>query len=268
MAMPGLMDKLPFPVIVPDWSEVPAKVKAFTTTREGGFSLGPFAALDSSGGLNLGDHVGDDPQAVQKNRDKLNLTLPADVIFLSQVHGNMVLDAANLQPGSQADAVLTNQAATVCAVLTADCLPVLFTDMAGSVVAAAHAGWRGLAGGALENTVAAMRARGAGELVAWLGPAIGSSQFEVGRDVFDAFAAKIPNLHAYFRIKGNEGGVEKYLADIYGLARNLLNDIGVTRIYGGDHCTVSETAEFYSYRRDKVCGRMASLIWIDGGPQG
>ncbi|MFZ6678094.1 peptidoglycan editing factor PgeF [Undibacterium sp. Tian12W] len=239
-------------------------MRAFTTTRHGGFSLGPYGDASGSAGLNLGDHVNDNPIAVKQNRDKLNRQLPSDVIFLSQVHGNIILNAADLIVGNAniGDAVLSTQTGQVCAVLTADCLPVLFTDVAGKVVAAAHAGWRGLAGGVLQNTVLAMRSKGAQEIIAWLGPAIGPQEFEVGRDVLDAFAAQIPDAQAYFKVQARQDGAEKYLADLYGLARKLLNDMGLDQVFGGDHCTVTEVEEFYSYRRDGVSGRMASLIWI------
>ena len=254
----------PFPVVLPNWQHAPATVRAFTTTRHGGVSLGPYGDATGRAGLNLGDHVNDNPVAVKQNRDKLNRQLPSDVIFLSQVHGNIILNAADLVVGNTniGDAVLTTQAGQVCAVLTADCLPVLFTDVAGTVVAAAHAGWRGLAGGVLQNTVSAMRDKGVQEIIAWLGPAIGPQEFEVGRDVLDAFAAQVPDVQTYFKAKTSQDGSEKYLADLYGLARKLLNDIGVSHVAGGERCTVTEVGQFYSYRRDGVSGRMASLIWI------
>ncbi|BBB67068.1 laccase domain protein [Undibacterium sp. YM2] len=254
----------PFPVVLPNWQHAPANVRAFTTTRHGGVSLGPYGDASGNAGFNLGDHVNDDPLAVKQNRDKLNRQLPSDVIFLSQVHGNIILNTADLaiSKSNIGDAVLSTQAGQVCAVLTADCLPVLFADVTGKVVAAAHAGWRGLAGGVLQNTVLAMRGKGAQEIIAWLGPAIGPQEFEVGRDVLDAFAAQIPDAQAYFNVQARQDGAEKYLADLYGLARKLLNDIGIDQVFGGDHCTVSEVTEFYSYRRDGVSGRMVSLIWI------
>lgn len=254
----------PFPVVLPNWQHAPANVRAFTTTRHGGVSLGPYGDAAGSAGLNLGDHVKDNPIAVKQNRDKLNRQLPSDVIFLSQVHGNIILNAADLAIGKSniGDAVLSTQAGQVCAVLTADCLPVLFAEVTGKVVAAAHAGWRGLAGGVLQNTVLSMRGKGAQEIIAWLGPAIGPQEFEVGRDVLDAFAAQLPDAQAYFKARARQGGAEKYLVDLYGLARKLLNDIGVSQVSGGDRCTVTEVAEFYSYRRDGVSGRMASLIWM------
>ena len=261
----NLIALAPFPVVLPDWQHAPANVRAFTTTRHGGVSLGPYGDASGSAGLNLGDHVNDNSLAVKQNRDKLNRQLPSDVIFLSQVHGNIALDVTDLASGSVSnigDAVLSTLPGQVCAVLTADCLPVLFCDVAGKVVAAAHAGWRGLASGVLQNTVSAMRARGAQELIAWFGPAIGPQEFEVGRDVLDAFEVQVPDVHIFFKAKASQDGSEKYLGNLYGLARKLLNDIGVVQVSGGDRCTVSEVTEFYSYRRDGISGRMASLIWI------
>lgn len=259
---------LPFPVLLPDWQGAPAHVRAMTTLRQGGSSCGAYGDAEGNSGLNLGDHVGDDLLVVKQNRDKLNRQLPSDVIFLSQVHGNIVVDAATLrnqQYGAvSADAVFSSQTGLVCAVLTADCLPVLFTDVGGAVVGAAHAGWRGLANGVLQNTVRSMREAGAGELLAWLGPAIGPGEFEVGSDVLQAFLPQVDDAGLYFQAKAAVNGQDKYLADIYGLARKLLTDVGVTRISGGEYCTVREKQQFYSYRRDGVSGRMASLIWIDG----
>ncbi|MBC3916247.1 peptidoglycan editing factor PgeF [Undibacterium sp. CY18W] len=262
---------LPFPVLLPDWRGAPAHVRAMTTLRQGGSSCGAYGDAEGNSGLNLGDHVGDDLLAVKQNRDKLNRQLPSDVIFLSQVHGNIVVDAAMLRnqqhAAVSADAVFSSQTGLVCAVLTADCLPVLFTDVDGTVVAAAHAGWRGLANGVLQNTVRNMREAGAGEILAWLGPAIGPGEFEVGSDVLQAFmpqmGGQVDEPGLYFQPRAAVNGQDKYLADIYGLARKLLNDVGVTRISGGEHCTVRENQQFYSYRRDGISGRMASLIWIE-----
>jgi hypothetical protein len=221
-----------------------------------------YAALDGSGGLNLGQNVGDLPDAVALNRSRLNQYLPAPAQFLNQVHGSMVFNAADLPATSDiadADAVVTNRSQTVCAVQTADCLPVLFCDIKGRVVGAAHAGWRGLAAGVLEATVAQMRAQGADEILAWLGPAIGAQQFEVGSDVRQAFSLKLDTATRFFAEKPTPG---KYLADIYGLARAVLQRVGVDGITGGEYCTVSDAKRFYSYRRDRITGRMASLIWI------
>lgn len=235
-------------------------IAALATTRAGGSSPAPYDDGRGGGGLNLGVHVGDALDNVQRNRAQLRLHLPAEPAWLTQVHGTTVLDAAQVHDAPAADASFTTQRGLVCAIMTADCLPVLFADAAGRVVGAAHAGWRGLAGGILENTVAAMRAAGAENLHAWLGPAIGPAQFEVGEDVLQAFAAKDNAMRTAFKpIAGRPG---KYLADIYQLARQTLGNIGVVAVTGGDFCTVSESQRFYSYRRDGVTGRMATLIWL------
>lgn len=254
---------LPFPVIAPDWQGVPARIHAICTTRTGGVSLASYGDGAGGGGLNLGDHVGDDAQAVASNRALLNASLPSNVIFLSQVHGTIACDAASLDSMVVADAAYTSQTGKVCAVLTADCLPVLFSDRKGKVVAAAHAGWRGLAGGVLQNTVARMRRAGAEDIVAWLGPAIGAGKFEVGPDVVDAFAGQATIPADCFKLKSEPGQPDKYWADIYGLARQVLATVGVVQVYGGQYCTVTDAGQFYSYRRDGVTGRMASLIWIE-----
>lgn len=246
--------------LIPDWP-APANVAALSTTRRGGTSTAPYDDGNGGGGLNLGLHVGDDPDAVQANRALLRAVLPAEPAWLTQVHGAGVVDAAAVVgQAAEADASMASGPGAVCAVQTADCLPVLLCDRAGTVVAAAHAGWRGLAGGVLENTVRTMRTRGAGELMAWLGPAIGSDNFEVGEDVRAAFAERDPRTAAAFHVRPEVPG--KYLADIYLLARQALAAAGVNAVYGGDRCTVRERECFYSYRRDRVTGRMASLIWI------
>ncbi len=235
-------------------------IAALATTRAGGSSPAPYDDGRGGGGLNLGMHVGDALDNVLRNRAQLRLHLPAEPAWLTQVHGTTVLDAAQVHDAPAADASFTTQRGVVCAIMTADCLPVLFADAAGRVVGAAHAGWRGLAGGILENTVAAMRAAGAENLHAWLGPAIGPAQFEVGADVLQAFAAKDAAMSIAFKpIAGRPG---KYLADIYQLARQTLGNVGVVAVTGGDFCTVSEPQRFYSYRRDGVTGRMATLIWL------
>ncbi|OZA28359.1 MAG: multi-copper polyphenol oxidoreductase [Hydrogenophilales bacterium 17-61-9] len=222
------------------------------TTREGGVSRPPWASF------NLGDHVGDDPAHVAENRARLRRQLPAEPDWLRQVHGATVVEVGS--GWVEADAAFTRQAGSVCAVLTADCLPVLFCDRAGSVVAAAHAGWRGLAGGVLEATVAAMRVP-PGEVLAWMGAAIGPQAFEVGDEVRQAFIKQHPEAAvAFVSHPGAEPG--KWLADIYQLARIRLNCAGVQAVYGGGRCTFNEADRFYSYRRDGVTGRMASLIWL------
>lgn len=246
-------------LLIPAWTGIPANVGALSTLRSGGFSQGPYGDGQGGGGLNLGVHVQDEPAHVQRNRALLRSILPVEPSWLTQVHGVNVADAVQVQGAPDADACIASEPGAVCVMMTADCLPVLLCDVAGSVVGAAHAGWRGLAGGVLENTVSAMRGRGAGEISAWLGPAIGPQQFEVGQDVLEAFAAHDPaSRSAFAAIAGREG---KYLADIYQLARQRLEQVGVRRVAGGGFCTVSDK-RFYSYRRDKQTGRMASLIWL------
>ena len=246
-------------LIFPDWVDAPENIGAFCTTRCGGVSLGPYDDGQGGGGFNLGMHVGDNPQHVQRNRKLLQARLPSDPAWLNQVHGTTVADAAELSGVPDADASIATQPGVVCVVQTADCLPVLFSDITGSVVAAAHAGWRGLAAGVLENTLDKMRSKGAGEVIAWMGPAIGPQHFEVGVEVLAVFASRLPNAAAAFKPVPNK--TEKYLADIYLLARMLMANAGVTRVHGGNLCTVSEPNRFFSYRRDHVTGRMASVIW-------
>lgn len=247
-------------LIIPDWPDLPANVVAFSTSRRGGVSLAPFDDGSGSGGLNLGAHVADCPLHVQENRNLLRTLLPAEPAWLAQVHGTVVVDAAGLTGVPEADASFTTARDAVCAIMTADCLPVLFCDQAGRVVAAAHAGWRGLAAGILEKTVTRMRAAGAGEITAWLGPAIGPDHFEVGEDVRQAFVAHDANVSDAFKPIAAHPG--KYLADIYVLARARMRHAGVHRISGGGFCTVSNVRRFFSYRRDKITGRTASLIWL------
>jgi len=254
------------PYIKPHWPGLPANVAALATVRAGGVSQGAYGDGQGGGGLNLGTHVGDESAHVLDNRARLAAVLPSEPAWLSQVHGVAVADAASLDGCvPDADASIATQAGVVCVVMTADCLPVLFCSTDGLVVGAAHAGWRGLANGVLRRTVDAMRAQGAGEILAWLGPAIGPQQFEVGQDVLQAFqdgardAAERQVLSAAFAaIDGTPG---KYLADIYALARTMLLRDGVAQVAGGEYCTVSDAAQFYSYRRDGVTGRQASLIW-------
>ncbi|MBE9515618.1 MAG: peptidoglycan editing factor PgeF [Proteobacteria bacterium] len=239
--------------LLPEWP-APSSVRAAVTTRLGGHSLSPY------GDFNLAAHVGDDVDSVQQNRSLLTsaLRLPAEPVWLNQVHSSVVVDAADKSVNTiEADASYT-KGGGVCAVMTADCLPVLFCNRAGSVVAAAHAGWRGLANGILEKTVAAMNCEPQ-EILAWLGPAIGPMAFEVGEEVRDAFIAQHAVAEDAFIAQGNN----KWLADIYALARTHLQAVGVTQFYGGDYCTFTDEQRFYSYRRDGVTGRMASLIWLD-----
>ncbi|WP_034297563.1 peptidoglycan editing factor PgeF [Herbaspirillum sp. RV1423] len=246
-------------LLIPDWKDIPGNVGALATLRQGGFSQGLYGDGQGGGGLNLGVHVQDDLDHVRHNRSLLRSILPSEPTWLTQVHGVDVADAAEAKDAPEADASIASKPGAVCVMMTADCLPVLFCDTAGRVVGAAHAGWRGLAAGVLENTVAAMRRRGADEIQAWLGPAIGPQQFEVGQDVLDAFVAHdVACSAAFVAIAGRDG---KYLADIYQLARRRLAQVDVQRVAGGGFCTVSDR-RFYSYRRDKLTGRMASMIWL------
>ncbi|HVK94391.1 MAG TPA: peptidoglycan editing factor PgeF [Noviherbaspirillum sp.] len=246
--------------IVPDWIDAPANIGALSTTRRGGVSGMPYDDGAGGGGLNLGMHVNDDPELVRQNRALLRRRLPAEPAWLTQVHGTKVVNAAEAAGVPAADASIATQPGGVCAIQTADCLPVLFCDAAGRTVGAAHAGWRGLAAGVLENTLARMRDAGATDILAWLGPAIGPQCFEVGRDVFDVFVARDRYMAAAFT--PIDGQAEKYLADIFALARMTLSNAGVNKVSGGGNCTVTDARSFYSYRRDKTTGRMASLIWL------
>jgi polyphenol oxidase len=252
-------------ILHPVWPDLPASVGALATTRKGGASTGPYDDGCGGGGFNLGMHCGDDPQAVAQNRAALASLLPGRPAWIAQVHGIDVVDASTVGPGQPVrvgDASISDAPKVVCAILTADCLPVLFADLDGKVVGAAHAGWRSLAGGVLGTTLAAMRARGADEITAWLGPAIGPAKFEVGGDVLDSFCALLPEAQALPFFAAYPGRPGKYLADMVGLARRILARDGITRVHGGDRCTATERAQFYSYRRDGVTGRQASLIWL------
>lgn len=244
-------------LIFPDWP-APPRVKAFFTTRAGGVSAHPYDSL------NLGAHVGDAPLHVAENRARLGALLPAAPIWLNQTHGVNVLrlgaKCASSHAPVEADASVTGTINTVCAVMVADCLPVLFCVDEGSRVGAAHAGWRGLLSGVLERTVEALGCAPT-EVMAWMGPAIGADAFEVGSDVFDAFTSASGGDAAAFRPIAERPG--KYFADIYALARWRLQRAGVTKIFGGQFCTVSDKTRFFSYRRDGQTGRMAALIWLE-----
>ncbi|HNA31254.1 MAG TPA: peptidoglycan editing factor PgeF [Thiobacillaceae bacterium] len=284
--------------LVPDWP-APANVRALTTTRAGGVSGPPYDSL------NPASHVGDEPAAVAENRRILRQALPAEPLWLNQVHGTRVFELllptltlptrgegtytspasgggregenpagptlsgpgpfqrGNITP--EADASFTLLPGLVCAVLTADCLPVLFCDDAGTVVAAAHAGWRGLAGGVLEETVKAMKVA-PDRILAWLGPAIGPESFEVGPEVREAFVAHNDMAGIAFRpaLPGTlDEAPRKWLADIYRLARIRLAGVGVERVHGGGACTLKDARRFFSYRREGRTGRMASLVWFE-----
>jgi hypothetical protein len=235
----------------------PAHVHALTTTRMGGVSAAPYDTF------NLGDHVGDDPNAVKMNRTLLRqaLKLPGEPLWLRQVHGIEVVDATSAAAGVTADGAYTNQAGVVLAVLTADCLPIFLCDRDGTEIGIVHAGWRGLVGGVIE---AGLRALGAPRhhLLAHLGPAIGPQSYEVGDEVRQEFVRQDAQASRAFAAV-EEG---KWLADLYELARMRLHAYGVTHISGGEHCTWREREALYSYRRDAVTGRLASLIWLDSLP--
>ena len=209
--------------------------------------------------MNPADHVGDDPEAVAGNRARLQqlLALPAGPAWLQQVHGTKVVDAAAASGTPQADASYTCSPGVVCAVLTADCLPLLLSDRAGECVAAVHAGWRGLAAGVIEQAVLALQRPGA-DLLAWLGPAISPAAYRVGDEVRDTFVAHDGRAVAAFAAAAGGG----WQADLYRLARQRLEDCGVMDVYGGRHCSYGEAGRFFSYRRDGACGRMATLIWL------
>jgi polyphenol oxidase len=240
-----------------DWP-APFHIRTAISTRQGGVSLSPYD------GLNLGSHVDDRPDAVAQNRQLFRqlAQMPAEPLWLNQVHGTVcvLLEQTEFSAGPfTADASTTKTKGLVSVVLTADCLPVLFCDLAGTQVAAAHAGWRGLVDGVLEQTLAQFP--DPTTVIAWLGPAIGPTAFEVGDEVRRAFVAKDAKADAAFMAVPNKTG--KWLADLYQLARLRLNASGVSQVYGGGFCTYTNSQAFYSYRRDGQTGRMASCIWID-----
>jgi len=236
-------------IIQPNWP-APAKVQAIQTTRLGGVSLPPYDSL------NVGDHVQDNPQHVVRNRQSLSQWLPSEPVWLKQTHSVHVINAAKSRCIENADASYTNKANVVCAVMTADCLPVLLCDQAGTTVAAIHAGWRGLCDGIIESTVKALGVE-TSQLMAWLGPAIGPDAFEVGDEVREQFIAHDAQAASAFTAKQ-----DKWLGDLYLLAKQRLNNVGVQAIYGEVNCTFSNPAQFFSYRRDGETGRMATLIWL------
>jgi len=238
--------------IVPEWP-APACVHAVTTTRQGGVSQGAFTSM------NPADHVGDDPAAVATNRMRLQqaLKLPSHPVWLRQVHATTIVDIGAGEGIPEADGAWTCSPGPVCAVLTADCLPLLLCDRSGRCVAAVHAGWRGLAAGVIEAAVAAMPTPG-DALLAWLGPAISAKAYEVGGEVRDTFLAHDSRSEEHFRPAMGGG----WHADLYALARQRLVDCGVGSVYGGGHCSYGEPERFYSFRRDGMTGRMASLIWL------
>lgn len=251
--------KQPLETIEPDWP-APANVQALVTTRFGGVSSGPYATM------NLGDHVGDDVQSVATNRKRLQDRMPAEPCWLKQVHGVEVVKAS--QHGASADASYTDEALEVSCIMTADCLPVLFCNGQGTgqstVVAAAHAGWRGLLDGVIEATAA--KFPDPNDVMVWLGPAIGPDAFEVGAEVRQAFIAQHTDNHQAFKASPFEQG--KYFADLYLLAKMRLQRLGISKVYGGEYCTLNDKCEngeyrFFSYRRDGQTGRMASCVWFE-----
>lgn len=253
--------------IVPQWS-APANVRALSTTRRGGTSAGAWGLVDgSAGGLNLGAHCGDDPAAVERNRARVAQAAGAMPVWLEQVHGtdvHRIVDAPSSgdRPSGvpRADASVTDVPGVVLAVLTADCLPVLLADSRGRVVGAAHAGWRGLADGVVERTVDAMRALVSdADPIAWLGPAIGPDAFEVGGEVRERFCDVDARAVGAFKAGAERG---KWLADLHALARLRLERCEVRMVFEAKRCTSSDARNFYSYRRDRSCGRMATLVWM------
>jgi len=240
--------------IRPQWP-APFNVKALQTTRAGGVSKGVYASL------NLGAHVQDDPIAVAANRQRLSAYLPSEPVWVNQVHGINVIDAAASSCLENADAAFSTKPNVVCVTMTADCLPVLICDRQGTAVAAVHAGWRSLCDGVIEATVDKMQVP-ANEILAWLGPAIGPKKFEVGDEVRSQFMARDTQAELAFVAHG-----DKWLCNLYLIAQQRLHRMGVTQIYGAgineDFCTYSDEARFFSYRRDNVTGRMASLIWLE-----
>lgn len=239
------------PRINADWP-VPENVYAVSTLRAGGISKAPYNSF------NLAGHVGDNEFSVAENRNRLRslLNLPVEPVWLEQIHSNKVVCLDEQLQNLLADASYTFNPGVICAVLTADCLPILLCNESGTKVAAIHAGWRGLLSGIIENTIKALQEP---HLLAWLGPAIGSESFVVGEEVRSAFCKKSGAFSSAFRVQENN----KWLADIYQLSRISFAELGVENVYGGGFCTVTEKERFFSYRRDGGTGRMATLIWRD-----
>lgn len=236
-------------LVFPDWP-APANVKAIQTTRRGGFGVAPYDSL------NLGSHVQDNLVTVAQNRQLLSQYLPSEPVWLNQVHGVEVVDVAQCACVPDADAAFTHQKEVVCVTMTADCLPILLCDKQGTVVAAVHAGWRSLCYGVIEAAVEKMQVPPV-DLMAWLGPAIGPQAFEVGDEVKAAFVAKDAQSGVTFTPKG-----DKWLGDLYLIAKQRLANVGVHAVYGGKECTYSQPEKYFSFRRDGATGRMASLIWL------
>lgn len=242
--------------ITPDWP-APPSIKALTTTRHGGMSHSPFHTF------NLADHVGDEPDRVATNRHLLHkkFSLPTQPIWLNQTHSTHIIDAATVTGIPTADASYSNKPNVVCAVLSGDCLPLLICDKAATVVSAIHAGWKGLANGVIENTINTLPVKPS-DLLVWLGPAIGDQVYEVGWNVVSAFTQHDPAaIDVFVPLDSTH-----WLANLYALARMRLSRLGVTQIYGGNHCTYTEKNLFYSFRREGITGRMATLIWREIKP--
>lgn len=239
--------------ITPDWP-APANIKAFTTLRDGGYSKPPYNSL------NLALHVEDEPNTVLANRRLLveQLKLPSMPIWLNQIHSTITVDAGNIHHIPDADASFTTKPGIVCAVLTADCLPLLVCNKQGTLVSAIHAGWRGLAKGVIEAAISPLTAK-PDDLLVWLGPAMGPQKFEVGADVIDLFIAHDAAAKAAF----TQYTATTWLADIYQLAKQRLHKLGIRHIFGGTHCTYTEQDLFFSFRRDAKTGRMANMIWME-----
>jgi len=244
-----MADTLAQSFIYPDWP-APLQIRALQTTRHGGVSLAPYNSL------NIGTHVNDHAPHVAHNRQLLAPFMPAEPVWMNQVHGVRVLNAATSSCFESADAAYTTRKNVVCVTMTADCLPILLCNHKGTIVAAIHAGWRSLCDGVIEATVKAMAVEGQ-QLMAWLGPAISQSAFEVGEEVRTQFIEKDQGAASAFKPHGN-----RFLADLYKLAKQRLNHVDVTHIYGGGLCTYSDKTRFFSYRRDGDTGRMATFIWI------
>jgi YfiH family protein len=241
-------------MIIPNWP-APSNVKAFASTRAGGFSIGPYQ------GLNLGAHVGDDIHVVEKNRQWLfeHSAMPSHPVWLNQTHSTLITQVD--KPSDKVldcDGVFTQSHGVVCSAMTADCLPILLTNLSGTQIAAVHAGWRGLANGIVENALA--KFSNVSDVMAWIGPAIGANAFEVGKDVLDAFSKFDEQAGQAFVAQGTP---DKWLADMNILVTQRLNKAGVEQVYYSDLCTFSDDKRFYSYRRDGMTGRQASFIWLE-----
>ena len=258
----------PLRILRPDWP-APANVHAFTTTRQGGFSQAPYDQF------NLGAFAGEDLQIVQKNRALLNALLPQAPFWIKQVHGTHVVLAQGVLEGIgdsiiEADASVTTHPQTVLSILAADCMPVLLTNRSGTAVAAAHAGWRGLCAGVLENTVVKLLKESsstASDLLAWIGPSISGAHYEVGAEVRTAFIESTAQFHYHLDdacfVPSYSSGPDKYWADLPRIAKSRLQALGINAVYGGDLCTFNDPDRFYSYRRETPTGRFASLIWFN-----